>query len=84
MCQWNTKALLVEYTFQSDQKKPMVGPGRPQIVLFGSSIVQYSFSDGGWGATLANIYSRTVCDPLSLTDLLPCKWTAFTLVSVTS
>ncbi|KAF8110665.1 hypothetical protein N665_0081s0094 [Sinapis alba] len=37
----------------------MVGPGRPQIVLFGSSIVQYSFSDGGWGATLANIYSRT-------------------------
>ncbi|KAJ0259593.1 GDSL esterase/lipase [Hirschfeldia incana] len=37
----------------------MVGPGRPQVVLFGSSIVQYSFSDGGWGATLANIYSRT-------------------------
>ncbi|KAF2568305.1 hypothetical protein F2Q68_00028105 [Brassica cretica] len=37
----------------------MVGPGRPQLVLFGSSIVQYSFSDGGWGATLANIYSRT-------------------------
>lgn len=47
----------------------MVGPGRPQIVLFGSSIVQYSFSDGGWGATLANIYSRTVCDPLSF----PCR-----------
>uniref|UniRef100_A0A1J3GUJ2 GDSL esterase/lipase n=1 Tax=Noccaea caerulescens TaxID=107243 RepID=A0A1J3GUJ2_NOCCA len=37
----------------------MVGPGRPQIVLFGSSIVQYSFADGGWGATLADIYSRT-------------------------
>ncbi|XP_010509212.1 PREDICTED: GDSL esterase/lipase At2g38180-like isoform X1 [Camelina sativa] len=37
----------------------MVGPQRPQIVLFGSSIVQYSFTDGGWGATLADIYSRT-------------------------
>ncbi|ESQ52475.1 hypothetical protein EUTSA_v10017306mg [Eutrema salsugineum] len=37
----------------------MVGPGRPQIVLFGSSIVQYSFGEGGWGATLADIYSRT-------------------------
>ncbi|CAH2058842.1 unnamed protein product, partial [Thlaspi arvense] len=37
----------------------MVGPGRPQIVLFGSSIVQYSFTDGGWGASLADIYSRT-------------------------
>ncbi|WZY90638.1 hypothetical protein YC2023_047373 [Brassica napus] len=52
-------SITLEYTFQSEQKKPMVGPGRPQIVLFGSSIVQYSFSDGGWGATLANIYSRT-------------------------
>ncbi|XP_009133233.1 GDSL esterase/lipase At2g38180 [Brassica rapa] len=37
----------------------MVGPGRPQIVLFGSSIVQYSFSNGGWGASLADVYSRT-------------------------
>ncbi|KAG2296365.1 hypothetical protein Bca52824_043034 [Brassica carinata] len=37
----------------------MVGPGRPQIVLFGSSIVQYSFINGGWGATLADVYSRT-------------------------
>ncbi|CAA7052171.1 unnamed protein product [Microthlaspi erraticum] len=37
----------------------MVGPGRPQIVLFGSSIVQYSFTDGGWGASLADIYART-------------------------
>nr|AAL31218.1 At2g38180/F16M14.11 [Arabidopsis thaliana] len=37
----------------------MVGPVRPQIVLFGSSIVQYSFTDRGWGATLADLYSRT-------------------------
>lgn len=36
----------------------MVGPPRPLFVLFGSSIVQYSFANGGWGATLADIYSR--------------------------
>lgn len=31
---------------------------RPVIMLFGSSIVQYSFSNGGWGAILADIYAR--------------------------
>ncbi|KAL0375331.1 UNVERIFIED_CONTAM: GDSL esterase/lipase CPRD49 [Sesamum radiatum] len=36
----------------------MVGPGRPQFVLFGSSIVQYSFNVGGWGAILADLYDR--------------------------
>ncbi|KAL7136246.1 hypothetical protein ABFS83_10G016900 [Erythranthe nasuta] len=36
----------------------MVGPGRPQFVLFGSSIVQQSFIDGGWGAILADLYDR--------------------------
>lgn len=36
----------------------MVGPARPQIVLFGSSIVQLSFSNGGWGAILSDIYAR--------------------------
>ncbi|KAJ4756293.1 GDSL esterase/lipase CPRD49 [Rhynchospora pubera] len=36
----------------------MVGPRRPVIVLFGSSIVQYSFGHGGWGAILAHLYSR--------------------------
>ncbi|XP_043698508.1 GDSL esterase/lipase CPRD49-like [Telopea speciosissima] len=36
----------------------MVGPQRPLFVLFGSSIVQLSYSDDGWGATLADIYSR--------------------------
>uniref|UniRef100_A0A0A9D940 Uncharacterized protein n=1 Tax=Arundo donax TaxID=35708 RepID=A0A0A9D940_ARUDO len=34
--------------------------GRPVFVLFGSSIVQYSFSNGGWGAALADIYARKV------------------------
>ncbi|KAL8119754.1 hypothetical protein AgCh_017020 [Apium graveolens] len=36
----------------------MVGPNRPQIVLFGSSIVQMSYSHGGWGSILSDIYSR--------------------------
>ncbi|PWA55514.1 SGNH hydrolase-type esterase domain-containing protein [Artemisia annua] len=36
----------------------MVGPRRPQFVLFGSSIVEYSFGNGGWGAILGDIYSR--------------------------
>lgn len=36
----------------------MVGPARPQFVLFGSSIVQLSFGHGGWGAALADIYAR--------------------------
>lgn len=36
----------------------MVGPERPLFVLFGSSIVQLSFSNGGWGAILTDIYAR--------------------------
>ncbi|KAM0061274.1 putative SGNH hydrolase-type esterase domain, SGNH hydrolase superfamily [Helianthus debilis subsp. tardiflorus] len=36
----------------------MVGPRRPQFMLFGSSIVQLSFGKEGWGAILADIYSR--------------------------
>ncbi|CAN1351264.1 GDSL esterase/lipase At2g38180 [Linum perenne] len=36
----------------------MVGPVRPVIVLFGSSIVQFSHGLGGWGAVLADYYSR--------------------------
>ncbi|PNS99119.1 hypothetical protein POPTR_016G115800v4 [Populus trichocarpa] len=36
----------------------MVGPRRPQFVLFGSSIVQKSFGNGGWGAILADTYAR--------------------------
>ncbi|KAL2337751.1 hypothetical protein Fmac_012197 [Flemingia macrophylla] len=36
----------------------MVGPVRPQFVLFGSSIVEFSYSNEGWGATLANLYAR--------------------------
>lgn len=38
----------------------MVGPSRPQIVLFGSSIVQMSFGHGGWGAILSEVYARKV------------------------
>ncbi|XP_004492451.1 GDSL esterase/lipase WDL1-like [Cicer arietinum] len=36
----------------------MVGPTRPQIVLFGSSIVQLSYLKEGWGAMLAHLYAR--------------------------
>ncbi|XP_022145670.1 GDSL esterase/lipase CPRD49-like [Momordica charantia] len=36
----------------------MVGPVRPRFVFFGSSIVEFSFDDGGWGAGLANLYAR--------------------------
>ncbi|XAR50841.1 hypothetical protein NMG60_11005290 [Bertholletia excelsa] len=36
----------------------MVGPGRPLFVLFGSSIVQFSYTAEGWGAILADIYAR--------------------------
>lgn len=36
-----------------------MGPGnRPVFVLFGSSIVQFSFSNDGWGSALADIYAR--------------------------
>ena len=38
----------------------MVGPVRPEFVLFGSSIVQDSFSNEGWGAILATLYARKV------------------------
>ncbi|KAK2414678.1 GDSL esterase/lipase CPRD49 [Trifolium repens] len=31
---------------------------RPQIVLFGSSIVQFNHYGEGWGATLAHLYAR--------------------------
>ncbi|XP_048490373.2 uncharacterized protein LOC125492259 [Beta vulgaris subsp. vulgaris] len=32
---------------------------RPKIYLFGDSITEESFSNGGWGASLANHFSRT-------------------------
>lgn len=33
---------------------------RPTIYLFGDSITEASFADGGWGAALANHFCRTV------------------------
>ncbi|CAL0328287.1 unnamed protein product [Lupinus luteus] len=39
---------------------PIIYPtARPKFVLFGSSIVQFSFYEG-WGATLAHLYARQV------------------------
>ncbi|XP_078174870.1 SGNH hydrolase-type esterase superfamily protein [Carex rostrata] len=31
---------------------------RPKLVLFGDSITEASFSDGGWGASLAHLFAR--------------------------
>ncbi|XP_022767721.1 GDSL esterase/lipase CPRD49-like [Durio zibethinus] len=36
----------------------MIGTGRPLFVLFGSSIVQFSYGRDGWGAILADVYAR--------------------------
>uniref|UniRef100_A0A1D1ZIP9 GDSL esterase/lipase At5g45920 n=1 Tax=Anthurium amnicola TaxID=1678845 RepID=A0A1D1ZIP9_9ARAE len=32
---------------------------RPRLILFGDSITEESFGDGGWGAALAHLFSRT-------------------------
>lgn len=32
--------------------------GRPTVVLFGDSLTQFSFSEGGWGAGMADAYQR--------------------------
>lgn len=34
--------------------------GRPEVVLFGDSITEQSFRSGGWGAAIADSYSRKV------------------------
>lgn len=33
---------------------------RPSFVLFGDSLTQRSFGEGGWGARLADAYQRKV------------------------
>lgn len=33
---------------------------RPRLVLFGDSITELSFADGGWGAALADHFARKV------------------------
>ena len=47
----------------------MLGTLRPQFVLFGSSIVQYSYYEG-WGATLSHLYARKVIFFLHLETLM--------------
>ncbi|GJN06426.1 hypothetical protein PR202_ga24155 [Eleusine coracana subsp. coracana] len=34
---------------------------RPRLVLFGDSITEQSFADGGWGAALADRFARQKC-----------------------
>ena len=36
---------------------------RPEFVLFGDSLTQRSFEEGGWGANLGNHYVRKVWCP---------------------
>lgn len=43
---------------RKDGTKNTIGPNRPIVVLFGSSIVQLSYGLHGWGASLTNLYSR--------------------------
>lgn len=38
---------------------------RPRLVLFGDSITEQSFADGGWGAALADRFARQVHFPSS-------------------
>eukprot|EP00249_Psilotum_nudum_P031991 c47062_g1_i1 orf=284-1126(-) len=40
------------------EQETMAASTRPLFVLFGASMVQYSFDIGGWGAILADLYSR--------------------------
>ncbi|QCE11918.1 hypothetical protein DEO72_LG10g3157 [Vigna unguiculata] len=48
----------------------MVGPARPLFVLFGSSLVQLSYSQQGWGAILSHLYARKVCVHVPFTMVL--------------
>lgn len=36
----------------------------PKVILFGDSLTQYSFSEGGWGSTVADYFQRK-CDVLN-------------------
>lgn len=42
------------------ESREMAVAVRPQIVLFGDSITEQSFRPGGWGAALADSFSRKV------------------------
>ena len=48
---------------------------RPSFVLFGDSITQRSFDEGGWGARLASLYQRKV-RPRSRRSCPPCPRTS--------
>ncbi|KAK9126101.1 hypothetical protein Scep_014947 [Stephania cephalantha] len=53
--------MILNYHFASHGKSAfssMVAVERPRFVLFGSSIVQLSYINGGWGAILTHIYAR--------------------------
>eukprot|EP00897_Mesotaenium_endlicherianum_P000265 jgi/Mesen1/10239/ME000774S09574 len=55
---------------------------RPQFVLFGDSITQHSFEDGGWGASLQSEYARKVDVVLRGYSGYNTKWAALILDKV--
>lgn len=54
---------------------------RPKLVLFGDSITEGSFMEGGWGATLAHHFSRTVS---SLITRVACSSSSSSLLFLVS
>ncbi|KAF8409008.1 hypothetical protein HHK36_005079 [Tetracentron sinense] len=48
------------YRLQSRGRRRIEEKMRPKIFLFGDSITEESFGDGGWGACLAHHFCRTV------------------------
>jgi hypothetical protein len=55
---------------------------RAHFVLFGDSITQHSFANEGWGAALADLYSRKVGFISSVFDV-PTLSFSFFLLSLT-
>ncbi len=56
-------SLLISSGIGQDQECPssaMDEESRKTFVLFGDSLTQKSFDEGGWGARLANAYQRKV------------------------
>lgn len=54
------KPAAVASTDADPQQPQRPRPRRKRFVLFGDSITQQSFAQGGWGARLADAYARRV------------------------
>jgi isoamyl acetate esterase len=58
-----------QFYFRAGGSQKMV---RPRLVLFGDSITEQSFRPGGWGAALADTYSRKVFKYIRPSPSLSC------------